>query len=98
MSAEVKAVRVHKWDDLKEPGNFMFTAAQSIDGHAGMIICCPCGCRGLGATAFRNNTKTAAPKWDWDGNEESPTLTPSIQRTSECRWHGYLTAGVFKPC
>ena len=31
--------------------------------------------------------------WDWDGNREAPTLTPSIL----CKvsgWHGYLTNGV----
>lgn len=44
--------------------------------------------------------------WEWDGNREAPTLTPSIlkwqldkhgKRVGE-HWHGYLTAGVFKLC
>lgn len=41
--------------------------------------------------------------WEWDGNRESPTLTPSIlvnivwgeeEELIEL-WHGYLTAGRF---
>lgn len=33
--------------------------------------------------------------WDWDGNEEQPTLTPSIKTTHHTGevFHGYLTAG-----
>jgi hypothetical protein len=29
--------------------------------------------------------------WQWDGNREAPTLTPSINWVGV--WHGYLTAG-----
>jgi hypothetical protein len=31
--------------------------------------------------------------WNWDGNREAPTLTPSILHHSTPEWHGYLTAG-----
>lgn len=32
-----------------------------------------------------------APMWDWDGNREAPTFSPSI----DCKgcWHGYIRAG-----
>lgn len=33
--------------------------------------------------------------WRWDGDIESPTLTPSILHRP-CKWHGYLTSGEFK--
>lgn len=44
--------------------------------------------------------------WKWDGNRESPTLTPSInclahnpenpaEKYAGCGWHGHLVAGVF---
>jgi hypothetical protein len=37
--------------------------------------------------------------WDWDGNREAPTLTPSVLQSGlPCRWHGYLTAGEWKEC
>lgn len=35
------------------------------------------------------------PAWQWDGNWDAPTLTPSIQRHGSCEWHGYLRSGVF---
>lgn len=36
-----------------------------------------------------------APTWDWDGNAEAPTLTPSINcnGTGGCGWHGYIRQG-----
>lgn len=36
------------------------------------------------------------PAWEWDGNWEAPTLTPSIQRQGACNWHGHLKKGVFE--
>lgn len=33
------------------------------------------------------------PVWHWDGNEEAPTLTPSIGCEHRCGWHGHLTKG-----
>jgi len=37
--------------------------------------------------------------WDWDGNRDLPTLTPSILHWGNGNyepptWHGYLTKGV----
>jgi hypothetical protein len=34
--------------------------------------------------------------WEWDGNIEKPTLTPSIHALG--LWHGYLKAGRFVSC
>jgi len=37
------------------------------------------------------------PMWDWDGNLESPTLSPSILTTMvRGRCHSYLRAGRFE--
>lgn len=33
------------------------------------------------------------PQWDWDGNREAPTFSPSINCGGHCGWHGYLRAG-----
>lgn len=30
--------------------------------------------------------------WGWDGNEESPTLTPSIHAIGH--WHGWIRSGM----
>lgn len=35
-------------------------------------------------------------EWGWDGNEDAPTLTPSI--ADPCGYHGHLVAGVLEPC
>lgn len=37
---------------------------------------------------------TMGTHWQYDGNADKPTLTPSIQcLRKECMWHGYVTAG-----
>lgn len=42
--------------------------------------------------------ETGRPYWNWNGNIENPTLTPSILhwgngRKTPATWHGYLTDG-----
>lgn len=34
--------------------------------------------------------------WGWDGNEERPTLKPSLKY--EGHWHGHLNAGRLQSC
>lgn len=41
--------------------------------------------------------------WNWDGNVERPTLTPSVfhdpnQPQSHHHWHGFITAGHMVGC
>lgn len=36
--------------------------------------------------------------WEWNGDRQVPTLQPSIRKMQGCKWHGYLTAGVWTPC
>ena len=55
---------------------------------------CPCGCGAV--VLLPVSTVKADNCWQWDGNVNLPTLSPSIQRTSGCRWHGYLRRGVFE--
>ena len=40
------------------------------------------------------------PVWQWDGNREKPTLSPSIGcgPRPDFHWHGYLKAGRFEAC
>lgn len=35
------------------------------------------------------------PSWNWDGNLELPTLSPSILTTGSFRCHSFLNAGIF---
>jgi hypothetical protein len=70
------------------------TWLNSTDGQvAGLCFVCPCGCGNIGHAAVRPGYGGSC--WTWNGNREKPTLTPSIQKTSACRWHGFLTDGVF---
>ena len=50
---------------------------------------CPCGCGGY----IDLPVKSMCPEgWDWDGNVDEPTLSPSILNRP-CGWHGYLRKG-----
>lgn len=68
-----------------------------------LMFICP-GCKEAGGTGLHMlpvNTDQKQPAWDWDGNFEKPTLSPSIltksgpvENTSTC--HCFLRAGVFE--
>jgi hypothetical protein len=51
---------------------------------------CPCGCGVVSAMPVADNGRNG---WVWDGNVEEPSLTPSVQMITPCRWHGYLIRG-----
>lgn len=55
------------------------------DGNAGMLRLRPIVDSG-----------EAHPSWEWDGNEDKPTLQPSVHLPG--RWHGYFTAGRMVSC
>jgi len=104
--AQVQGREVAGDEYLEKPGDFCFAGADFLSGHAlrnrseyrSMLFRCPeCGSQHGVPLAPHGN-----PGWHWDGNVERPTLTPSIQilghgkpGTENCRWHGYLTAGVW---
>lgn len=67
----------------------------------GLSCDCPCGCGSRMFIPFRNPPDGGVP---YDGNEHptwvrtgedfsSMSLQPSIQRNTDCRWHGFLTNG-----
>ena len=37
-----------------------------------------------------------AAEWTWDGNEDAPTLTPSVHHVGA--WHGWIRAGRMESC
>ena len=95
---DVAATLVNGFDDCDKPGDyFLYKSSKSEEVFAGMVFCCPCGCGVVGAIPFDTEFNSdSGPKWKWNGSVQKPTLNPSIQKTSTCRWHGYLTDGVFK--
>lgn len=83
-------------DSVKgKPGAFEFYS-DSTRGIAGMIYACPCGCKRLGSLAFRPARLDDHASWEWNGNKEKPTLTPSVHHVGH--WHGFLTDGVWVSC
>ena len=40
-----------------------------------------------------NGQNGGRPQWEWDGNREAPTFSPSINCEKHCGWHGYLRKG-----
>ena len=91
LAAPVKANRVDSVADDKRPGVFKFF---SDDGKiAGMNFRCPCPCARLTPIYFTGHHDDGDAHWDWDGNQDEPTLSPSLHAIGH--WHGYLRKGVF---
>ena len=72
------------------PGAFCFEA-----NDAGLFYNCPCGCETQGFIPFAGKVTGHKHSWNWDGNKDQPTLLPSIQRTTGCKWHGHLKVGIW---
>lgn len=89
LPAPLKATLVESISDPASLlGSFKYFAE---DGRvSGMNFRCPCGCGHLSVLNFHPAIK---PSWQWDGNRESPTLSPSVHRVGH--WHGYLKAGFW---
>jgi hypothetical protein len=65
-----------------------------------LIYNCPCGCGVKGQLPLVRGLTTSHNQhtWGWDGNRSAPTLTPSIRRNVECKFHGHLQKGVWSAC
>jgi hypothetical protein len=67
------------------------------DGQVGgLAIRCPCGCGREGYLPV--GADEPGPRWNWDGDRERPTLTPSVLFRGGCQWHGFLTKGEWRSC
>ncbi len=83
-------------------GAFSFDQAAEGAGFWGHIkFTCPCGCGSFSRLPIGLKTKPPTgidangikATWEWDGNRELPTLTPSIHHIDH--WHGFLTKGMW---
>lgn len=68
-----------------------------------LMFGCPCGCLATYGAGFR----TPHGSWIFDGNEESPSVSPSlgcyavengVGPDGVFHWHGFLRCGVFEEC
>lgn len=81
-----------------KPGDWNFTNLGD-ESKTWIWFGCPCGDGELAGIPVKKGSHHSQEKaWGWNGDEEKPTLTPSIQRMGGCNWHGYLTNGEFKSC
>lgn len=61
-----------------------------------VVYVCPCGCGqdcSLPIAAVKVDRA-----WEWNQNRKSPTLKPSIKQLSGCKFHGFLTDGMWTFC
>jgi hypothetical protein len=94
--SDVQGKRVEGYDEAKgTPGAFWWSG----DPPKRLTFFCPCGCGSAGGVAVGVDLLDRDgnhPVWQWDGDLDRPTIMPSIQFLSGCKWHGFLTDGVFK--
>ena len=82
--------------EMQNPGDFAW--AYDREQIVAIYLMCPsCG------ETHGVPVKPGDPNgWDWNGNQDEPTLTPSIFfrdghiQNRDCRWHGYLTNGEWR--
>ena len=98
MNATIPARRVEDFYHAVAPGDYFLTPPDE-QGNRRLSFICPCGeghLAGIAVGPQPVSASPAGPVWSWDGNEDCPTVTPSINVIG-C-WHGFLTAGVFQGC
>lgn len=88
-----KARRVINRDAVEEKGDFVFI---EVEGGLSLFTILPSGICICIPVVKGPPTGTGRGPWGWDGNEDAPTITPSIW--TKGHWHGYLTAGEFRSC
>ncbi len=97
----VNAKRVQSFDEADQVGPGAFLWEVTADRRC-ILFMLP------GETFLRTVQVAKGPPqnenvWGWDGNEDSPTLRPSLDAKDikTCKasvWHGYLTDGRFVSC
>lgn len=75
------------------PGDFCW--GEEKDGQRTLFIVLP-GFDHPDAITVRRGSPGGNRVWGWDGNEDAPTLQPSIQVPGY--WHGFLEAGRLISC
>lgn len=86
--------KVADYDHIERPGDFYFQPVQGVAGENCLHVMLPGNVFIMIGVAVG---PASTPKvWGWDGNEERPTLEPSIHTVGH--WHGFLKAGRLVSC
>ncbi len=75
---------------MEQVGDFCF------DEHCEHVYIWLPGVSGPDAIRIQRGPAGGPRVWGWDGNEDKPTLTPSIHALGQ--WHGFMTAGRLRSC
>jgi hypothetical protein len=76
---------------------FLVVPSLDVAAPGGELIVLPLSADGAPITKHGHT----GPSWQWDGNREKPTLSPSIfvgMRSTPPGWHGFVRAGVMETC
>lgn len=80
-------------EHITRPGDFSWDS--EADGKRYLYLCLP-GSTHMEAIKVKRGAPGGNRVWGWDGNEETPTIEPSIHAVGS--WHGYLRAGRLVSC
>jgi hypothetical protein len=101
-SVDLRRIKVPVPHDVEvKPGDFAWDFdSEKLGGKQGaqtafIYLCLP-GEKNLTAVEVTRGAPGGNRVWGWDGNEDKPTLTPSIHAVGS--WHGYLRAGRLCSC
>lgn len=86
--------KVLDYDAVERPGDFYLHPIEGMGGDTCIHVMLP-GSTFI-ALPIQRGSAPGNRIWGWDGNEETPTLTPSIHTIGH--WHGFLTNGRLNSC
>ena len=99
IDAQRSGLKATLLDKFPESGEAPFGGIYpKMEGFIG--IACP-GCGQCSAMRVGNQKPTDSPSWEMTGSKyeiDTFSLSPSINCTGCCGWHGYLRNGVFISC
>lgn len=90
-----------EWGPNEPPGTFDICDTAPSEGwsvadqsYKRIVYVCPRGnhC----AVPFKPGELPNGASWNFDGNNDRPTVTPSINCVGGCGWHGFITEGVMR--
>ncbi len=103
------AATPHDWDawdaddcpQYGEPGRCAMMRAEHDTTGDHLMLACP-GCGQFAPIRVSSPKRAESPSWAIIAGSAADvatlSLTPSVHCVGCCGWHGYLTAGVFRPC
>jgi hypothetical protein len=94
------AMRRVSGDEVPEaddpPGVFCWRTQGPGNGTPGgryLLYVCPRD-KGFCGVPIAPNHLANGASWHHDGNDDAPTLTPSVNCVGGCGWHGWVRGGV----